>query len=453
MEVRRWMDKVNRKLWTVRHVPHSGFQSNMHSVLMSLGAFGNGCLFIDENIGEGMRYKGMFLGDTYIDVNHQNIADSVYRCFTLTARNVVQQWPDSAPERVRKDAEKNPGAMYDIVHAVYPNDEYDPRRVDPEAKRFRSVYIIKDTQDLLEVGGYRTFPFAFSRYIQTAHEMYGRGPGSQVLPSMLGLNEMKRTDLRMRHKMTDPPLLVNDDGVLGGQMTPDLRPGAINLGGVDSNGRQMIQPMQFGGRLDASVDGMQMEKNVINDAFFVSLFQILAESNTMTATEVLARLQEKGQLLGPLAGRMESEFIGTMIERELDILEEQGELPPPPPQFLEAGGRYTVQFDSPVNRAARAEQLTGINQTLQLVTPIAQVDPTVYEIFDYEKIARIAADGYGAPPEVVRSVKEVAERARKREAAQQAQMQVEAMNGMADVMPKVAKSQLDMAKAQQLSRG
>jgi hypothetical protein len=454
MEVRRWMDKLNRKLWTVRHVPRSGFQSNMHSVLMGLGAFGNGCLFIDENIGEGMRYKGMFLGDIYVDVNHQNIVDSGYRCFTLTARNVLQQWPESAPDRVRKDAEKNPGAMYDIVHGTYPNDDYDPRRVDSGAKKFRSVYILKDTQDLLEVGGYRTFPFAFARYIQTAHEMYGRGPGSQVLPSMLGLNEMKRTDLRMRHKMTDPPLLVNDDGVLGGQMTPDLRPGALNFGGVDSNGRQMIQPMQFGGRLDASIDGMQMEKNVINDAFFVSLFQILAEakSNT-TATEVLVKLQEKGQLVGPLAGRMESEFIGTMIERELDILEEQGELPPPPPQFIEAGGRYTVQFDSPVNRAARAEQLTGINQTLQLVTPIAQVDPTVYDIFDYEKIARIAADGYGAPPEVVRSVKEVAERARKREAAQQAQMQVEAMNGMADVMPKVAKSQLDMAKAQQLSRG
>lgn len=451
-EVKRALHKTNLKLFSVRNGPHSGFQSAMHSMFMSLGAFGNGGVFIDERMPEGCRYKPLFIGDTYIDVNHQNQVDTVFRCFAMSARAIAKQWPD-APEKVRKDAEKAPTKKYDVVHCIMPNDDYSPYRIDSGAMKYASLYILKDGEEILERSGYRTFPVMWCRYIQTAHEIYGRGPGTFALPAMAGLNEMKRTDLRSRHKMVDPPLLVFDDGVLGGQMQPDIRPGALNFGGVDSNGRQMIQPFQLGARLDLSQDGMQAEKNIINDAFFVSLFQILTDNPQMTATEVMMRMQEKGQLLGPLAGRMESEGLSVCIERELDVLDAQGELPEMPPQFLQAGGKYTIQYENPVNRAARAEGLNGIRQTIQELSPIAQIDPTVLDVLDYEMIGRVVADGYGAPPDVIRSAQEIARVKQQREQSQQAQMQMAALESVTKAMPAVAKTQLDSAKAQQIMRG
>ena len=44
----------------------------------------------------------------------------------------------------------------------------------------------------------------------------------------------------------------------------------------------------------------------------------------MTATEVLERAREKGALLAPTMGRQQSEALGPMIEREIDILVECG---------------------------------------------------------------------------------------------------------------------------------
>ena len=40
------------------------------------------------------------------------------------------------------------------------------------------------------------------------------------------LNEMSKTDMRAVHKLVDPPILLHDDGILGGgAMTVNMRPG------------------------------------------------------------------------------------------------------------------------------------------------------------------------------------------------------------------------------------
>lgn len=53
---------------------------------------------------------------------------------------------------------------------------------------------------------------------------------------------------------------------------------------------------------------------------FITLFQILVDNPQMTATEAMLRAQEKGQLLAPTAGRIQAEFLGTLILRKLTLL-------------------------------------------------------------------------------------------------------------------------------------
>jgi hypothetical protein len=80
----------------------------------------------------------------------------------------------------------------------------------------------------------------------------------------------------------------------------------------------------------------------------------------MTAAEALLRVQEKAALLAPTMGRQQSEFLGPMVERELDLRDQMGWLPPMPAVLKEAGGLIDFDYSSPLN-LRRAAQLRSIH--------------------------------------------------------------------------------------------
>ena len=122
----------------------------------------------------------------------------------------------------------------------------------------------------------------------------------------------------------------------------------------------------------------------------------------MTATEALIRAQEKGMLLAPTMGRQQSECLGPQIEREIDLLMFHRILPPMPPELVEAGGEYEIVYDSPMSRMQRAEELVGVQRTMELLAPFAQIDPSVLDVFDRDALARLTCRGLGCPTPVLR---------------------------------------------------
>jgi hypothetical protein len=262
-----------------------------------------------------------------------------------------------------------------------------------------------------------------------------------ALPDIKMLNEMAKTDIRAAHKLIDPPILMHDDGILGGgAMTVNMRPGGLNVGGVNRDGRPMIQPFNTGARVDINEAKMEQRREAIDDAFLVTLFQILVETPRMTATEALIRAQEKGMLLTPTMGRHQSEALGPLIERELDLLMFHKVLPPMPPILSEAGGEYQIVYDSPMSRMQRAEELVGVQRTMELLAPFAQMDPTVLDVFDKDELARLTAEVSGVPTPVMRSPQAVAELRKQRAEQEQAMMEMQAAPQMAGAMKDAAQA-------------
>ena len=146
---------------------------------------------------------------------------------------------------------------------------------------------------------------------------------------------------------------------------------------------------------------------------------INSDRRQMTATEVLQRAQEKGALLAPTVGRQQSETLGPLIEREIGVLFRQGVLPPPP-EILEEED-YEVEYVSPLSRAMKSEEGVGILRTLEMVQPIAAVDPSVMDNFNFDEITRVLADVNGVPQRIL-NTEDVIEETRGAR-AQQAQMQ------------------------------
>lgn len=400
-DVRLWFEDLNRTLFKYRYAPMSNFSSQIQINYKMLGAFGTGCLFIDQlktikKKYDGLRYKSVHLSQIYFRENHQGIVDCAYRYFSVTARNAVTMFnPDELPASIVECAKKAPDREFYFIHAVKPREDYDDKRVDAKGMPYGEYYVSIEGKALVEEGGYNTFPYAISRYEQVPGEVYGRSPAMDVLPAIKTLNEEKKTILKQGHRVVDPVLLAYDDGVID---TFSLRPGAINAGGVNAQGQSLVQPLPVG-NIAIGKDLMDDERAVINDAFLVTLFQILVETPQMTATEVLERTREKGILIAPTVGRQQSEKLGPMIEREIDILVKQGKILPMPQALLEARGEYRIEYESPLSRSARAEEAAGALRTIELaLNAAAQAqNPALLDHFNWDTIIPEIGDINGMP--------------------------------------------------------
>lgn len=437
-QVRLWFEHAGRLLFKARYAPTANFAGQNHANFASLGAFGNMGMFIDQLVDEqgnkarGLRYKALPIGETFIRENHQGLVDSYVRWFRLTARQALQKWGDFCPEALWQAAKQQSEALYDFYHAVIPNDNYDPLSLRSDKLKYASYYVSAAGRCLLSEGGYNTFPLAFSRYEQAPGEVYGRGPAMNVLPALKTLNAEKSVFLTSGHRAATGVFLTSDDGLVDGV---SLRPGATNKGGVDDQGRPRVLRLPDG-TIQVTQEMMQEERQLINDSFLVTLFQILVETPTMTATEVIERINEKGILLAPTIGRQQSEYLGPMIDRELDLMVEMKMLPPMPGLLREAKGEYHVVYTSPMARAQRAQEAAGFMRVLESINAIAQVtqDPSLYDRLDFDKAIPDIAYIQGVQESWLRGDKEIEAIRQQRAKAQAKQQQIQAAPAAAALM-------------------
>lgn len=424
-DVKEWFETLNRLLFQARNSAKAAYYSQAHEGYKSLGAFGNSCLFVDERLGGGIRYKNCHIGQIFVVEDHNRRIDTVYRKFKMTAKAFEQKWPKNVPPRVASALKEDPFREIQVLHVVAPNPKRDPERMDAGAMAFLSLYLSLDDRVIVEQGGYRELPYMYSRYTINPSETYGRGPAMLVLPSIKMLQEMAKTMVRMGHRVVDPPLLLANDGILGagGSQRIRLRNGGLNYGGVSAQGKELIKPLFTGGRLEYGEAMMEKEREVVQEAFLVTLFQILVDQPNMTATEALIRAQEKGQLLAPTVGRQQSERLGPQIEREVNLLMRQNPWleESMPEALVEAEGEYEIEYEGQAARLQRSEELVGIQRTLEIAAPFAQLDPGVLQVLKADEVIRLSAEINGVPQKVLRTPEEFeaiqAEQARQAQAA------------------------------------
>lgn len=428
-----WFEKVNNILFEYRYSPKANFDSQNLSSFLSLGGYGTTGLFIDSLAGEkGFRYKNTHLGEMYIQENHQGVVDRVFRHFPMTARQAKQKFGDKCPEAIEKSIKNNPECEHFFLHVVLPRTDRDPQRKDFKGMPFASYYVARDGQKIVSEGGYRTFPYAISRYMQAPGETYGRSPAMDCLPAAKTLNKQKELLLKQGQLASDPVILVHDDGIMDGA---SVESGTYISGAITADGKQLVGTLPTG-RVDINLDMMNVERTSINDSLLVTLFQILVETPEMTATEVAERVREKAILLAPTIGRQQSEYLGPMIEREIDILSSQGLLPPMPRMLKEAEGEYKIVYDSPITKTQKAEWAAGAMRSLETALNISNVmqDPSYLFYYNFDKIIPELSEINGTPSSWLNS-KEVVDQMKAAQARQQqVQQQIEAAPAAAGML-------------------
>jgi hypothetical protein len=435
--VKLWFEVVNRILFKERYAPNANFSSQNSAHWQQLGAFGNGCMYIDSYQGldrtRGLRYKELPMGEVYFRENHQAQIDGACRFFRLTPQQAVGQFgSENISAQLLEKAAKDIQYPSDFLHRIVPRTDYDPQKLNSKNMPFASYYIELQARKLVREGGYTTFPIAASRYVQTPGEVYGRSPAMMVLPALKTLNAEKKDFLTQGHRAGSPTYLMTDDGVV--DFT--ARPGSFNKGGMSEDGKLLVGILPTG-EIQVTKEMMDDERGLIDGIFLVDLFKVLlGDPKIFTATQIVEMMSQRGILIAPTVGRQQSEYLGPTIDRELDVLSAQRMIPPMPPALREANGEYHVTYASPLAREMRAQEIAGFQRTLELMTTVAQVtqDPGPLDRFDFDTAARDIAEIQNVPESWMASDEAIAQKRKNRADAQAQQQQVQALPAQAAML-------------------
>jgi hypothetical protein len=414
-EVNFWLEAVRDRLLAVFSRGESGFSSQMDEVYQELVWFGTGVMFVEDKPGFGIQFSARPLAECYLAENSSGRVDTVIRKFKLTHRQASQIWGKDAPERVKKAVAQ--GKLDDsgeYIHAVVPAGEFNEK---DQSKPWSSFISSLDEQDKFIVeGGFMSMPYLTPRWSTDPGEIYGRGPGITSLPDAKMLNQMSKTILKAAQKVVDPPLLVDDDGILAQLQTA---PGSQNVQRSTSLRPDSVRPLLTNANIPIGVELIQQRQQQVRSAYHWELLQLIQDPR-MTATQVIALSRNIQRLLSPLLGRMQVEFLEPMIDRVFDILQRDTANPlPPPPQVLQGGEKIKVEYVSPVARAQKANDADAIMRVVASAGEMAQINPDVLHNVDLDESIRFLADFAGAPRPVIRPRAEVVELRREMAAQQQ----------------------------------
>lgn len=406
-EVIDWCQDVSDKMY--RALNNTNFQTEIYEIYIDLGSIGTSCLYMGEHEENLVHFSARAMKEVRIDENNLGIIDTVYRNFKWSATQIISEFGEKAcPVDVLRAANNNSMDKFEVIHAVEPTNSEAQKQV--KKQKFKSTYVLGDKKFILSKGGFREFPYAVPRWSKTTGEKYGRGPGMSMLPDILMINAMALTVIQGAQKTVDPPLMVQDDGVIGNVR---LTPGGLT---IVRPGSDQIKPLITNANVEFGEQMLESVRNRIRAGFYVDQLQ-LQQGPQMTAEEVKQRTEEKLRLMGPVLGRQHFELLSPMITRLYDIMTRKKLLPPPPNAVK--GAKFDVRYSSLIARAQRMAEGQNMMRALQLLEPLAKVKPQILDLLDEEKMAREVWSIYGNKHSLLLSKREL----QKKRDAQQKQQQ------------------------------
>lgn len=411
---------VARKLYA------SNFYPRIHEHYLDRGAFGTAATEVTTGKGgKGLHFRSYPIGTYSIAHNAQDEVDTLARTYKLTPLQLEELFPENLPASVRKklEDEKESLVPLECVHLIRPRRDRDPRKVDPLNKPFESLHILKAEKHILLEGGYDEFPVAVSRWELWGDSPYGWAPSYLALPEATQLNFLEQMLDTLAEVSAFPRVLY--PGNLKGDV--DFR--ALGLTCYDpSNAQEAPREWLTGGRYDVGKDRAQDKRRAIEEAFFVPLFNAISQmrDQDITATQVQALVSESRELFHPIFAGLTRETTGPLIRRSFALLLRQGELPDPPPSVLMQDdlGAFiadpNVEYTSIMALALEQSQLANFADVLNVLAPVAQADPAVWDFLDTDRIGPAFFRYKGLPESFIRPPKAVAAIRESRAQAQQA---------------------------------
>lgn len=419
-DAKAWLSECATLVWENIHAANfdaEGYEANLDVVCA--GWF---VLYIDEDREEGgYTFQQWPLAQCYVTSTRKDgIVDTIYRRYQLTAEQAIKEFgADKVSEKIRDAAKKKPDDKFDFLHCIFPRETYMVDARLAKNMRFASYNVDVSNKQIVRESGYHEFPCCVPRWMKIPGGSYGIGPVYDALPDCKELNETKRMEKAAQDLAISGMWIAEDDGVLNPR-TVKVGPRRI----IVANSVDSMKPLLTGSDFSVAFTAEERLQASIRKIMMADQLQP-QDGPAMTATEVHVRVALIRQLLGPVYGRFQAEYLQLLVVRCFGIAFRAGIFSPPPESLQNAN--FNVRYISPLARAQKLEDVTAIERLGVNVQNLAGISQDVVDLIDTDEATRVVADALGVPAKVIRSSDAVADLRDQRQKAQQQAAQQQLM--------------------------
>ena len=427
-EVKVWMSQVTSLMQMVF------YKSNTYRALQmsyeELGAFGTSATLIYDDFDRVIHCHPLTIGEFAIATDSRGRVNTVYREFRMTVAMLVQEFGLENVSRTVKDLydRGQTDEWVEVINAIEPRTERDPRKTDVKNMPYLSVYFEKsgDKGKVLRETGFTEFPAMCARWSVTGGDIYGTSPGMEALGDLCQLQQMQfRKSQAIDYKVHPPVLIPSEMKNMGTQFLPG--------GVIPYSNAQQAQQIRSAYMVDLDLNSLLVDiqdvRQRINEAFYRDIFMLMVNSTdkTMTATEVTERHEEKMLLMGPVLERLNAEMLDPLINIVFNKLV-QADLLPPLPEDLQ-GQQLNVEFISILAQAQKAISTNSVDRMFSVLGNLAGMRPDIVDNVDLDFWPQWYADALGVDPRFIVSGKKVAVIREQRAQAEQQAAAMEQLQG------------------------
>lgn len=433
-EDKRWLETSSTVIW--REIHASNFDAAGYECAIDVVTAGWFALYVAEDRErQSFHFEQWPISQLYCAASKPGgRIDIVYREYQLTAEQAVNKFGADAvsPQTVKLAATK-PNEPVSFVHSIYPRKTHVVSARLAKNLPFASCQVEIEAKHVVRESGYHEFPVIIPRWITIPGSVYGVGPVYDVLPTIRELNYLLFLYRSQGEIEIAPTTLVSSDGV--------VNPRTVKLGArkliVVNDVERSIRQLPSAGNWQLAESMIDRLQAAIRKHLMADVLQP-QDGPAMTATEVHARMALVRQMLGPMYGRFQAEYLQPLVERCFGIAYRAGWLGQAPQSL--AGKSFTVKYLSPMARSQMAEEVTAIQQYMGVVAQAAQFKPEALDSLDIDEALAHVGRGLGVPATIIPTSEDLQEY---RESKAQAQEQIEQQQSQSQMQGMAAQAVAD----------
>lgn len=478
--------KTDRYFSNVVKAINEHFQiSNLYGVLpvsyKDIGIFSNSAYAMLPHPRYGFFFKPITVGTYSIGTDSEGTVNQFNRDFTLTVRQIVEQYGKLKPNGHIDWSNFNPWIQRayersDYQMVVYlssmtlPNHNPIPDSILPHqfakyqeyvwtrgiaspntnlygtGMRYTGQQSIIDPErsQFCSIRGWDYFPYIVNRWEMAPESDWGvDGPTELALDDIKTLQETERYRLEGAAKLVKPPM-VGPASLRRHQST--ILAGGITYVDEASEGTKFRAAFEVDPKLGELINSQNDYIRSIRSSYFEDVFMMMAgdqKISHVTAREIEERAGEKLTALSPVLGQLDKDQGSRLIQNAFYLLSKmRNRLPEMPPEL--AGEEVRPDYISVLHQAAKASLIGSTDKLVGFVGALAQTtgDQSITKILKNDVIVRQYADYTGVSPEFLRDDAEYSEVQAEMARQQQAQAELEKSKVLASNVKDLASSEV-----------
>ncbi len=424
-EGERWLEDVCQFMW--RNIHAANFDSESFETITDVVTAGWGVLYtdIDREAGGGYVFESWHPGNCFIgSTRADGLIDTIYREHEMTAEAMVNTYgADNCHHTVVEQAKTAPDTKFTLLHVIQPRKSKGAGQIDKDMP-FASTHLDFGNKHMLKESGYHEFPCSIPRLRRLPNSVYGNGQMSIALPDAKMANELMKTTINSAELQLGGMWIAQDDGVLNPH-TVKIKARHI----IIANDVNSMKRLDDGANFQIADYLLQNLQGGIRRKLMADQLPTIG-TQQMTATEIHTRVELIRQMLGPMYGRLQTEYLQSILDRCFGLALRAGALGNPPEELQ--GRNLSFKFVSPMARSQRMEEVTATERYVMSLSSMAQVEPTILDNINFDSVAVITGSGLGVPQNIMRTADEVQQLRQAKQEAQEKQAQAQQQAAMMD---------------------